>query len=64
MADKSYELLRTDPRHPSLHLKRVGPFWSARIGLYYWALAVTSEDDLVWFWIGSHAQYDKLLNQA
>ena len=63
MADRSYELLKTNPRHPSLHFKRVGQFWSARVGLYHRAVAVDAGDDLVWFWIGSHADYDKLLGQ-
>lgn len=53
--------LKQDPRHPSLHFKKVGRFWSARVGLRYRALAVESGDDLVWFWIGSHADYDKLI---
>lgn len=35
LADKNFALLRTDPQHPSLRLKRVGAFWSARIGLRY-----------------------------
>ncbi len=36
-------------------------FWSARICLRYRALAVESGEDLVWFWIGTHADYDKLV---
>ncbi len=64
LADKCYELLRQDARHPSLHFKKVGRFWSARVGLHYRALAVEREADLVWFWIGSHAEYDRLLVRA
>jgi len=60
-ADKAYALLKSDPHHPSLHLKRVGRYWSARIGLRYRALAVDVEDGLLWFWIGSHADYDRLI---
>ncbi len=63
LADKCYTLLRQDAQHPSLHLKKVGRFWSVRVGLYYRALAVEHEGDLVWFWIGSHADYDKLLRR-
>jgi hypothetical protein len=63
LADKSYELLRQDLRHPSLHLKKVGSFWSVRIGLHYRALAVEREGDLAWFWIGSHADYDELVSR-
>ena len=63
LADKSVALLKTNPAHPSLHFKKVGQFWSARVGLHYRALAVESGDDLGWFWIGSHADYDKLIRQ-
>jgi hypothetical protein len=61
LADKNYQLLKADPQHPSLHFKKIGRFWSVRVGIRYRALAVEHEDDLVWFWIGSHAEYDALL---
>ena len=61
LADKSFELLKADPRHPSLHFKKVGRFWSARVGLEHRALAVEAGSDLLWFWIGSHAEYDRLI---
>ena len=61
LADANFVLLKNDPRHPSLHLKNVGHFWSARIGLHYRALAVAQGEDWVWFWIGHHSEYDKLL---
>jgi hypothetical protein len=61
LADKNYALLKQDPHHPSLHFKKVGRFWSVRVGLRYRALAVESDDDLMWFWIGSHAGYDALV---
>ena len=64
LADSCYELLRQDSRHPSLHLKKVGRFWSVRVGLHHRALAVEEGRDLVWFWIGTHAEYDRLLSQA
>jgi hypothetical protein len=54
-------LLKKDPQHPSLRLKRIGRFWSVRVGLHYRALAVEVEDGLLWFWVGSHADYDKLI---
>jgi hypothetical protein len=61
LADKNYALLKENPRHPSLQFKKVGRFWSVRVGLRYRALAVEAGDDLVWFWIGSHADYDALI---
>ena len=64
LADRSYDQLRQDPRHPSLHFKKVGRFWSVRVGLHYRALAVEQGSDLVWFWIGSHAEYDRLVGQG
>jgi hypothetical protein len=53
--------MKRDPRHPSLHLKKVGPYWSVRIGRRYRALAAEVDDGLLWFWIGSHSDYDKLI---
>ena len=61
LADQAYERLKHDPRHLSLHFNKAGRFWSARIGTRYRALAVDAPDGLVWFWIGSHAGYDRLL---
>ncbi|MGH7278746.1 MAG: hypothetical protein ACREJG_08655 [Candidatus Rokuibacteriota bacterium] len=61
LADQTYARLKQDPRHPSLHFKKVGRFWSARVGAHYRAVAVETADGLVWFWIGSHADYDRLL---
>jgi hypothetical protein len=60
LADKSYALLKTNPGYPSLHFKKVAQCWSARVGLHYRALAAESSEHLAWFWIGSHADYDKL----
>ena len=61
LADKNFTLLRQDPHHPSLRLKKVGSFWSARVGLHYRVLARERKEGLVWFWIGHHTDYDQLL---
>jgi hypothetical protein len=61
LADRNFEVLKADPGHPSLHFKRVGRFWSARVGLHHRALGVEVDDGVLWFWIGSHAEYDKLI---
>ena len=61
LADRCFALMKADPRHPSIHLKHVGKFWSARVGLHYRAVGVDDEVDISWFWIGSHAEYDKLI---
>ena len=61
LADRCYELLKQDPWYPSLHFKKVGSFWSVRVGLHYRALAVEDHDNIAWFWIGTHAEYDQLV---
>ena len=61
LAGRSYELLCSDSRHPSLQLKKVAEYWSVRVGLHYRALAVEVGSDLVWVWIGTHAEYDRLI---
>lgn len=61
LADTSFDLLKENSRHPSLHLKKVGPLWSVRVGRRYRALAVQEGETLIWFWIGTHAEYDRLI---
>ncbi len=62
LARKNFDLLKQNERHPSIQLKRVGKLWSARVGSDYRALAYDSSVGLVWFWIGPHHEYDKLLS--
>ena len=65
-AQESYKLFSQDPNHPSLRFKKVHttePIWSARINIDYRALAFIDGEEINWFWIGSHADYDKLLDQ-
>jgi mRNA-degrading endonuclease RelE of RelBE toxin-antitoxin system len=62
LADKNFDLLKSNPRqHPSLRLKKMGAFWSARVGRRYRALAKERPEGLVWFWVGPHDRYDFLL---
>jgi hypothetical protein len=56
-ADKAFQLLKADPRHPSLHLKKVGSRWSVRVDRGYRALALETTDGFLWIWIGSHDAY-------
>ena len=58
MRHGAYQLLRQDPKHPSLHFKKIDVLWSVRIGLHYRALGAEIEDGGLWFWIGTHADYD------
>jgi hypothetical protein len=46
---------------PSLHFKQIGRYWSVRVGARHRALGVDVEEGVLWFWIGSHADYDRLL---
>ena len=65
LADKNYALLKVDPQHASLHFKKVGKrkqLWSVRVGEHYRALGTDKPEGAVWFWIGTHAEYDKLLS--
>ena len=62
LADKNYQLLKQNSHHSSLHFKKIKRYWSARIGMSHRALGVESENgDIVWFWMGTHKQYDKLI---
>jgi hypothetical protein len=61
LADKNFELLKSDANHPSLHFKQIGRYRSVRVGLHYRALGVDVDDGILWFWIGTHADYDALV---
>lgn len=61
LAKRCFALLKEDPRHPSLHFKRIGDVWSVRVGLHYRALGVNVEGGIQWFWVGTHAEYDAIV---
>jgi mRNA-degrading endonuclease RelE of RelBE toxin-antitoxin system len=66
-ARAAYKLFRDDPSHPGLHFKLVltePPTYSARVGIGYRAVGVLEGDTVIWFWIGTHAEYDKLLKMT
>jgi hypothetical protein len=61
---EAYKLFATDPHHPSLRLKKVHqqrPIYSARIDRAYRALGVRKGDAMIWFWVGDHDAYERLL---
>ena len=60
-ADKQFALFEQNPNHPSLRFRQTGPYWSVRVSRGYRALARRRNDDLFWFWIGSHDDYDRML---
>ncbi len=61
LADKNFKLLDSNSAHPSLNFKRVGKYWSARVGLEHRALAIKEGEDFLWFWIGEHDHYERLI---
>ncbi len=65
-ARAAFKLWTENPFHPSLRFKEVHSgegIWSARVGRSYRVLGLRDGDEITWFWIGSHAAYDKLLEQ-
>jgi hypothetical protein len=62
-ADEAYLRLKRDPRHPSLQFKKLGGslYWSARVTLDYRAIAIQEGDFYIWFWIGPHSVYDRII---
>ncbi|NJK59387.1 MAG: hypothetical protein HC918_02815 [Oscillatoriales cyanobacterium SM2_1_8] len=65
---KNYALWQKNPFHPSLEFKEVKPvekIWSVRVGIGRRALGIkkANEEKIVWFWVGSHAEYDKILGK-
>ena len=66
-ANRAYTLFQANPDHPSLNFKRVGrrnPVYSVRISAGYRALGVMSQNDIIWFWVGPHHEYDRLLRRS
>jgi hypothetical protein len=62
----AYALFEQNPYYPSLHFKRIHstrPIFSARINMDYRAVGIMDDDEITWFWIGSHADYDNLLKR-
>jgi hypothetical protein len=63
-ARKAYRTWKKDLHHPAVQFKRIHkaePIYSVRITLSYRALGVKEKNTIIWFWIGSHAEYDKLV---
>lgn len=63
-AKQAYRLFRNNPAHPGLQFKKLegeDEIYSVRIGLEYCALGVMKKDGVVWYWIGGHAEYDRLI---
>jgi len=65
-AKQAYSRFKKDPYYPALHFKRVHstrPIYSVRISIDYRALGILQDNEIIWFWIGSHTEYDKTVKQ-
>jgi hypothetical protein len=65
-AKEAYQQFKKDPYHPSLQFKRIHstkPIYSVRVNIDYRAVGIIKDDEIVWFWIGSHNVYDKFLRK-
>ena len=65
-AADAHKLFVNNPHHPSLRFKQIcanPPTYSARVGIGYRAVGGLDGDTIVWYWIGTHADYDQLLKQ-
>ena len=65
-AKRAYRLFRENSRHPSLQFKKVhntDPIYAARININYRAVGIVDNGEIIWFWIGPHTEYEKLLGE-
>jgi len=63
-ARRAYQLFRSNPSHPGLQFKQVDDhdhIYSARVGLGYRALGQMDGSEIIWFWIGPHSEYDRMV---
>ncbi len=66
-ARKSYRLWRENPHHPGLRFKRIHTkesMYSIRVARGWRALGLIEDGTMNWFWIGSHAEYDRLISSS
>ncbi len=65
LAAKNYRFWKIDPKHPGLNFKKIkgtNNVYSVRIGIEYRAIGTLIQNTVVWFWVGSHKEYDKIIN--
>jgi mRNA-degrading endonuclease RelE of RelBE toxin-antitoxin system len=61
LADRNFQMLKDNPRHPSLRFRKVGDYWSARVGLDYRAVGIDVDEGILWVWIGPHDEYERFI---
>ncbi len=65
-AREAYAQFKKDPYHPGLRFKRIHskrPIYAVRISKNYRAVGILQDREIIWFWIGSHSDYDEILKQ-
>jgi hypothetical protein len=65
-ADSAYKRFKRDPYYPSLHFKCINKqesIYSVRIGNSYRALGSKVGDTIIWYWIGSHEDYNHFISE-
>ena len=66
-AREAHRLWTQAPQHPSLQFKKVHDrlnIYSVRVSLGWRALCVKEAGAFIWFWIGSHSEYEKILSRT
>lgn len=61
LANQRFKMLKENPHHPSLHFKKINRYWSVRAGISYRVLAMEVDGGFLWFWIGGHDEYEKII---
>jgi len=65
-ARRAYRRFQENPHHPGLRFKKVHDepsVYAVRISQDHRALGALEHDQITWFWIGSHEEYERLLEQ-
>ena len=63
LANEKFELFKQNPNHPSLEFAKKGNVWTVNIGIHYRAIGYKEYNNIIWFWIGSHEDYNKLMKR-
>lgn len=66
IARKNYKSWKENPSHPGLEFKQLNTnskIYSIRVGIGWRACGIKESNTMVWFWIGSHEDYNNLLKK-
>ena len=65
-ARQSHQQWLANPNLPGLRFKKVHksiPIYSVRVSLDIRAVGIVSGEDIIWFWIGPHDEYEAVLKK-